>query len=297
MKFFSKGTAILFSMLGLTFFSGCGMWMYPGQPGVVTNNYSKIDYEDLESEGLYVYEATYDNRPGGPGVQALVTKLYPNAQTNTSNVRTNSDGTLYHVKTAYAGAVIQMISIPSENLVLMPPDSTIQLMLQYTQSMNEVDDQNLAEANIFANAMPPTHLAESTMSTLRTRLDLLRRGTLLHDGSLSYQVTEVDLGKIKFVPTQPIEVVTNFFQNSVKTNTTSDSRKEMATFIETNFPKGFKGQAKVYLGGTSGQASQPMSFNVGLNTVNTAKAAGVKIVVNATHEELERAMQKYHLSK
>ena len=67
-----------FAVVGL---SGCGMAVYPGQPGMVTNGYSKIDLENLDAEGLWVYEVVYDNRAGGKGVGAIVTKLYPGAQT------------------------------------------------------------------------------------------------------------------------------------------------------------------------------------------------------------------------
>src|SRR5690242_1796241 len=84
----------LFSLTLILGLSRCGIVTYPGQPGMATNNYSKIDAEYLDAAGLFFYEVSYDNRPKGVGVGAIVTKLYPGARTYTSNVRTNADGTL-----------------------------------------------------------------------------------------------------------------------------------------------------------------------------------------------------------
>ena len=67
----------LFLLLGVVMTSGCGIVNYPGQPGMVTNNFNKLDFEYLDEPGLFVYETTYDNRAGGSGVGAVVTKLYP----------------------------------------------------------------------------------------------------------------------------------------------------------------------------------------------------------------------------
>ncbi|MEZ4749646.1 MAG: hypothetical protein R3B54_03170 [Bdellovibrionota bacterium] len=129
--------------------AGCGVSQYPGQPGVLTDKHSKLDIETLAGDGLYTYEASYDNRLNGPGMGAIVTKYYPGALTYTSSVRTNADGSLYRVKGAYKGARVEMISLPQQNQILLPPESTVLLFAEYELSVDEVDAQNLAEADLF----------------------------------------------------------------------------------------------------------------------------------------------------
>jgi hypothetical protein len=292
MPFLSKQSAIVVSLLSLLFFGGCGIMYYPGQPGVVTNSFSKIDYEDLEFEGLYVYETTYDNRAGGKGVGAIVTKLYPNAQTNTSNVRTNADGTVYRAKQPYKGAMVQMISIPQQEQIILPPDSSVFLLLMYVQSLDEIDDINLAEQSLFVNNPAPTVLSRVARAVKAFRFDALRAGKLLPNGNLSYEVTSVELGKVKFVPSKPIQIETNFGQTGVHTNLSVEIRKEAQAFVEENFPKGYNGEVKLHVKGTD----KPLAVKVGLHTVKTAEAAGMTVIKNASPELIEQTLKRFNVS-
>jgi hypothetical protein len=276
---------VFFALLGATIFqTGCGIVSYPGQPGVVTDNYSKIDMEDLEADGLYVYEVSYDNTAGGAGVGAIVTKLYPGAQTYTSNVRTNADGTTYKVKGQYNGAVVEMISLPAQNQIIMPSNSTVQFMTSYQYSLNEIDDVNKAEMNLLANGK----LTDDAVKVKRSRWEWLKAARFNPNGTLSYEVTAIELDKQKFVPSKAIAVETSVFQNSIKTNFDSKLRSEAAQFLETNFPKGFKGAAKVYLKGVN----DPMPISLGLHTPKTAEASGIKIVRNARPELINAILAK-----
>jgi hypothetical protein len=276
---------VFFALLGVTIFqTGCGIASYPGQPGLVTNNYSKIDLEDLETEGLYVYEVSYDNTPNGAGVGAIVTKLYPGAQTNTSNVRTNADGTTYKVKGQYNGAVVEMISLPAQNQIMLPTNTTVRLMTSYANSLDEIDDINKAEADLLTG----TKLTESAVQMKKMRWDLLKAARFTANGSLSYEVTAIELDKQKFVPSKTISVETSVLQNGIKTSLDSKLRTEAAQFLEANFPKGFKGIAKVYLKGVN----DPMPLPIGLHTPKTAEAAGIHVLRNVRPEVMKATLEK-----
>lgn len=254
--------------------SGCGISVYPGQPGVVTNSYSKIDLENLDVEGLWVYEVVYDNTEGGKGVGAIVTKLYPGAQTHTSNVRTNADGTLYRNKAQYNGAEVQMIAIPSLNQVHVAPNSKVQFLLEYTTSLDEIDDKNVAEQSLFK----PDALVRVSRA-IQLRWQLLKLAKLTGRG-LAYEVTAVKFGDKKFTPAKPILVETNLSQNGIRTTITPELKQELTHFVETNFPKGFKGKAEFYFKG----AADSISVSLGMHSFKTAEAAGIKIIKDASDE-------------
>ncbi|MCX6131006.1 MAG: hypothetical protein NTX25_18350 [Proteobacteria bacterium] len=135
--------SLLGSMAMSLLLSGCAIQNYPGQPGVRTNGFAKIDMETVDESGLWVYEVSYDNSEKGGGLEQVVTKLYPGALTYTSNVRGNADGSLYRHKFPYKGAAIQMIWLPKSNTILMPPDSQVVLVVDYEKSLDEIDDRNL----------------------------------------------------------------------------------------------------------------------------------------------------------
>ena len=144
------------AVLGLALYTtSCGLVQYPGQPGIVTNGYSKIDFEYLDESGLWVYEASYDNRVGGAGVTALVTKLYPNALTYTSNGRSGSHGSFYKHKTPMAGGSVQLIYLAETGEIMMPPDSLVEVFVEQDLSIDEIDDQNIAESDLFENPSEP----------------------------------------------------------------------------------------------------------------------------------------------
>jgi hypothetical protein len=276
-----------FGLLCLGLQTGCGILTYPGQPGLVTDNYSKIDMEDLEAEGLYVYETTYDNRPGQSGVAAIVTKLYPGAQTYTSCVRTNADGTNYRTKGAYNGAVVEMISLPASKQVMMPPNSTIMIMAQYPQSLNEIDDVNTAELNLFQpSSTASLMLTPHAMEAMATKLSLLKAGHLTAAGTLSYEVASLNFAGKVFTPSENLVLQTNFIQNGVQSNLSKNIRQELTSFIEQNFSKGFSGQVSAQVKGST----TPINFKLALHTLKTAEAAGIKIMQNVGETQMQEAV-------
>lgn len=281
-----KWNAVLGFLLILSL-SRCGIATYPGQPGFASNNYSRIDMEYLDEAGLFFYEVSYDNRPGGAGVGAIVTKLYPGARTYTSNVRTNADGTLMRAKAQYDGAKVQTISMPKLNQIYVAPDNKVQFLLDYEDSLDEVDDANVAEKGIF-NGVPTSlvRLTTRAWDKVSQKFQLLKAATLHRDGSLAYAVTEVSFGTEKWKPAAPVNVETTLALNAVRAELTADLRKELSEFIETKFPKGFKGTAALKVMG----ATAPLSFRVGVHTMKTAQAAGIKMVSTLSHEDLSAVL-------
>lgn len=266
----SIGTAVRGVTWGLALLlSGCGLLKYPGQPGIVTNGYSKIDMEVLDTTGLFIYEASYDNRPGGKGVGALVTKMHPGAQTFTAAVRTNADGTLYRAKGQYLGAEVQMISLPQQGQIMMPPDSKVMLFLEYDVSLSEIDDKNVAEQALFTAG---GNLA-SVSASARRQLEWLRAGRWAQDGTLSYDIEKVELGEHVFTPPQSLELKTNLQQSAVRLITNRVTGEAFVKFLEANHPKGFKGSARFFLRGSQ----SPIAIPLGVHSVATAKAAGIQI--------------------
>jgi len=264
----------LFFLLSIgVILSGCGIVTYPGQPGMVSSSFVKIDLEVLEEPGLFVYEAVYDNTSAGTGVSAVITKLYPKAQTYTSNVRTNADGTLFRVKGQYNGADIQMVSMPQQNQVYLNPNHQIVFLLDYESSLDEIDDKNVAEENLFKPAAFQG-LRPQSFETKRMRWELIKASRFLPSGNLGYEVTALSMGGIKYIPSEPIGLETSLAQNAIKTNLTSQIKQEFSHFLETNFPKGYRGQVDF----TVKDFNQPLSFKLGVNTLKTAEASGLKII-------------------
>jgi len=260
----------------LLFLSACGVSVYPGQPGMVTNSYAKIDIENLDAEGLWVYEVVYDNSDGGKGVGAIVTKLFPGAQTYTSNVRTNEDGTLYRTKAAYNGAEVQMIAVPSLNQIHLSPNSKVQFLVEYATSLDEVDDKSIAEADIFK---PVSFLSVLTEKAFKHRLflqSLIQAAKVTRSG-LAYEVMAADFKDTKFTPTTPILVEANLAHTGLRTNLTTSGKQELVTFMEKNFPKGYKGPVQLHLK----NSPLPLEVTFGIHSMKTAEAAGYKIIKNA----------------
>jgi hypothetical protein len=280
-----------FICLGLLLaLSRCGIATYPGQPGVVTNSYSKIDLEYLEEPGLFVYETVYDNRAGGKGVAAIVTKLYPNAKTFTSNVRTNADGTVFRTKTAYKGADVQMIALPATQQVHMSPHHKIALTMGYEASLDEVDDKNIAEEDLFH---PAKMLSAMGIETKKLRWDLLRAGTLRRNGNLFYEITSIDLGDKTFVPSEPFQLETSLFQNSVKSTISAAVKAEAVQFLEGSFPKGFKGTAGIHVKGQTTAIAMKLS----LHTPKTMEASGMRVTMDATPELWNTIVRNFNKSE
>jgi len=273
----------------LTILPHCGIVNYPGQHGMVTNNFNKIDLEYLDEPGLFVYETVYDNRPGGAGVGAVVTKLYPQAKTYTSNVRTNSDGTLYRSKTEYEGAQIQMISVPNLGQVHINPNHQLVFFVDYANSLDETDDKNISETNLFKQPESNVAISARAFEGKKMRWDLLRAGTLLSNGNLAYEVTSLEMKQQKFVPSQSVQVETNFFGNAIRAQLNSQVKSELVQFVESNFPKGFKGNVNLQLKG----ASEPLTVSLGVNTLKTLENKGIKVLKDASESVLQEIMNRF----
>lgn len=272
---------------GLLLTSGCGIALYPGHSGFVTNGYSKIDLEFLTPEGLYVYETTYDNRPSGAGVGAIVTKFYPGARTLTSNARTNMDGTVYRHKAQYEGAEVHMISLPQQGQIVLPPNSTVVIWAETDSSIDEVDDQNMAEQKLFK---PPTNGLSAVGFGLKNfKLNWLRAGRLVGSGDLAYDISVIELGKEKFIPGKSVHVESNFFQNGVRTDLSRTVVLEFARFFEEKFPKGYKGPVKFSLKGSDAS----MTIFLGLHTAKTAGGSGKKIIRNASPALMQEIQRQF----
>jgi len=261
---------------------GCGIAFYPGQPAMVTNGFSKLELEDLEFDGLYVYEVSYDNRGGKKNVGAIVTKRYAKAQTYTSNARTNADGTLYRNKSAYEGATVELISLPSLNQLIFSPNSSIAILIDYDVSLDEQDDRNLAEEKIFG-PMNLAPLSRAARESKLSRWQILRAGQMGPLGTLAYDIVSADIAGKVFTPSQMVKVETNLLQSSIKSNITSEMRVEAAKFLETHFPKGYKGMVKLFLKGVA----SPMTIRVGLHTIKTAESSGQHVTRNASPERMQ----------
>lgn len=285
----NKAWSALASLALVGVLAGCGISKYPGQPNLKTNGYSKIDMENLEGDGLYVYEASYDNTPGGGGVAAVITKRYPGAQTWTSNVRTGEDGSVYRVKSEYKGARVEMMAFPSINQIMMPADSSVEFFNEYDYSLNEIDSRNLAEENYFSSNRGMRKLNQAGLISFKQKLQAIMLGKPNVYGGLTYEVVSIDLDGKNFKPTKVIQIKTNLFQSAFNTNVTGEIRRDVAGFIERNFPKGFKGNVTVHL--TSGEKLELKSPGR-IHTPATAKAAGVNVVIRS-RLELDELAKKF----
>jgi hypothetical protein len=270
-----RGWALLNALACSLLLSNCAIQNYPGQPGVRTNGFAKIDMETVDESGLWVYEVTYDNSPNGGGVEQIVTKLYPTAYTYTSNVRTNMDGTTYRHKFPYKGGKIEMISIPKEGTIILPPDNQIQLLVDYDISMDEIDDRNLSEEGLFGR--PQAYVARIAEQT-RMKWNLLKAGEFVA-GKLNYAISKVRLNKEELdFSAEPVRLSTTISQTGVMLNITAQHKQKMRAFLNEKFPKGYQGEVElVLIDGTS------FKVHLGLNTIETAKAAGKKVVIQSVN--------------
>ncbi len=265
------GWGLLGSMAASLLLSSCAIQNYPGQPGVRTNGFAKIDLETVDDVGLWVYEVTYDNSATGDGVEQIVTKLYPGALTYTSNVRTNADGTNYRHKFPYKGAKIQMISIPKEGTIILPPDSEVMVLVDYDVSMDEVDDRNLSEEGLFTR---PRAFTAGMLETAKMRWNLLKAGEF-SNGKLLYSIGKVRLKSEELdFSSDPIKLSTTLSQTGIILSLSAEQKRKMRSFINEKFPKGYQGEVELVL--VDGTA---FKTNLGLNTLDTVKASGKKVII------------------
>jgi len=272
--------------------SGCGIVLYPGQPGMVSSSYVKLDLEILEEPGLYVYEGIYNNTSNGRGVSAIITKLYPKAQTYTSNVRTNADGTLFKVKAQYNGAEIQMVSMPGENQVYLNPNHHIAFLIDYENSIDEIDEKNVAEESLF-KPNPADGLRALSFETKRLRWEVIKAATFLPSGNLGYEVNAIQMGQTKYVPSAPISLETSLAQNAIRTNLSKEAKQDFIQFLESNFPSGYKGKVQFFVKGTT----QPLALHLGVNTLKTAEAGGLKVIKGVPENLIKELISKNNVEK
>jgi hypothetical protein len=293
MRFVQNGVKAILLVLVLLATTRCGIVKYPGQPGVATNGFSKIDLEYLEAPGLFAYEVVYDNRPGGKGVGAIVTKLYPNAKTFTSNVRTNADGTVYRTKQPYNGAEVQMIAIPALKQIHLNPNHKVTLQIGYETSLDEIDDKNISEEGLFKPLEMSADFVARAFEAKKLRWDLLRAGSLQMNGNLSYEIQSLEMTGQKFTPSKPIGIETGLFQNSVRADVTAEVKGEFIQFLEANFPKGYDGLVNFTVKGQP----QPVAIRLSVNTFKTLEASGHKIIRDASDQLVQQVLEQFQPPK
>jgi hypothetical protein len=182
---------------------------------------------------------------------------------------------MYRHKFPYKGGKIQMISLPKDNAIIVPPDSLVQLIVDYDISMDEVDDRNLAEEGLFSQ--PQAYVARVAEQT-RMKWNILKAGEFVA-GKLNYAISKVRLGKdeLDFGST-PVKLSTTLSQTGVQLNVSAEQKQRMRAFINEKYPKGYQGEVElVLLDGTS------FKTTLGLNTIETLKAAGKKILVQSVN--------------
>jgi len=235
-----------------------------------TKDFSKIDHESLDEFGLWMINVTYDNTKEGKGTSAIMTYLFRGAQTYTSNVRTNADGTIYRFKNNPKGASLQAIALPQQNTVIVPEDSIVIMFGGIEISLDEVDDSNLAEQNVFSRSFAQSKKA---YQFAKTRYQWMKAGSFNAHGHLDYEIESATLGDkvLKFV--KPIFVSTNVIGTSSSNSIDGSVRKQIMDFVETHFPKGFSGKARLQLKGQD----ELIDFPLKLNTLKTLQESGVSV--------------------
>ena len=273
--------------------SSCGLLRYPGQMGQVTNGYSKVDLEHLDGDGLWVYEVSYDNRLGGQGVAAVVTKLYPGARTFTSNGRSGPDGTYYRVKEAYKGAQVQMIYLPPTGQIIMPPDSKVQLFMDYDVSLDEVDDKNLAETNLFDTSLQKgAALLPLAERWQEIRFKISQLATYAVKGRLDYRVKRLRFDGEQLQFETPILFSTNRQQNAIRGQFQKEDLEHLVDFMDSQFPMGFKGVLGIVL-----DDGESVRVPVKLYTKKSLLASGRTITVEDSSALLAEKADKWSQKK
>ncbi|NRA66466.1 MAG: hypothetical protein HRU19_18405 [Pseudobacteriovorax sp.] len=265
----ARSTVLAFTIASAWALTSCGIATYPGQPGVKTNGESRLDFEVLDEDGLWIYETSYDNSPGGGGVESITTRLYPEVYTYSSNARSNSDGTFYRHKLPYRGSQIQMISFPKEGTIFLPEDSKVLLTVDYDISMDEVDDRNLSEEGIFAKSF--TNVS-SALATINWRLQTLNKAKLASNGALNYVVQSLQFGEEMFLFENPALVQSNIVQSGINLQFSPGTKQKLASWLETTFPEGFNGMVKATVNG-----GKVIEKKMSLNTPATLQRKGVRV--------------------
>jgi hypothetical protein len=168
-----------------------------------------------------------------------------------------------------------MISIPKDGMIIMPPDSQVQLLVDYDVSMDEIDDRNLSEEGLFTK---PQAFVERVTEQTRMKWNILKAAQFI-DGKLHSAISKVRLTNEELdFETAPIKLSTTLSQSGVVLNINAEHKEKMREFLNKKFPKGYQGAVElVLIDGTS------FKTYLGLNTIETAKAAGKKIVIQTVN--------------
>lgn len=272
--------------------TGCGIELYPGQPNVRTDNFAKIDYEIVDDLGLWVYETSYDNTYEAAGVSAVITKLYPGYKHGTSSTRQNEHGTVYRHKSDYEGAEIQMISLPNIEQIIIPRGSQVFAAISFEVSNDEIDHNNVIEGSRWAQKMTDlvTSLSNAAAKIKKFRWGLIKAAQMSANGDLNYEVTALQIGDRKFIPSESVSVTTNLSQSYVRVDLNDKLKTEFVQFFDKHFPTGYKGDVGIHL--AEKHNAQPLNIKVGINTIHSLKKQGKKVVENASPKLVEKLMQK-----
>ena len=130
-------------------------------------------------------------------------------------------------------------------------------------------------------------LRPKSFETKRMKWQLIKAARFLPNGNLGYEVTALQLGQFKFVPSQSINLETSLAQNAIKTTLTQEMKQEFSQFLEANFPKGYRGKVDFYVK----DSVTPISFNLGVNTLKTAEASGLKVIKGIPDGLLRKVLQ------
>jgi hypothetical protein len=144
-------------------------------------------------------------------------------------------------------------------------------MVEYDISMDEIDDRNLSEEGLFSR---PQSYIERVAEQTRMKWDILRAGQFM-SGKLHYAIGKVRLANEELdFGTAPIKLSTTLSQTGVLVNVSAEQKQKMRAFINEKFPKGYQGAVELILiDGTS------FKTHLGLNTLETARAAGKKVII------------------
>lgn len=268
-KFLLKKCRLMPLIFALT---GCAIGQYPGQPGVKTNGSATLDKEILDDDGLWIYETTYDNSEKGDGVTSVVTKLFENVYTYSSNARSNGHGTFYKHKLPYNGSKIQSIYLPKLDELIIPPESKVVIILGLELSETEIDDRNISEENIFNRLSP---LSSKALQSLQSNFEILKAGELGKSGSLLYKIKDIILKDKKYSFEEIPTINTSIFQNGLTIDLDQNEKKELKNWFESEFPGGYKGAVKVVL-----KNDKVISKYISINTLETLKKSGKKITID-----------------
>ena len=176
------------------------------------------------------------------------------------------EGTLYRHKYVANGALLQMISFPQRGEIIMPEDSKVVVIAELDVSSDEIDDRNLAEANIFKRDL---NIVNKGLQLLQTKWRILKLGEMTPQGRLSYSITSIILADKVFEPRDPVILETNLIQTGVYIDSTKNLKQQFVNFLDEEHPSGFSGVAKLVL-----RSGDTIDMPVSLKTRKSMELSG-----------------------